>query len=108
MWIEEGRADDLLVRIPTAPNPHESWIPAIAPDFFAEVRQRGLRLNRVTRCSNCIFSNSPSEMVLSKNSVSIVLKLRCDGTFFKVWLGSEREKVNQIYSLSAAIERLKI
>lgn len=82
--------------------------PQKAPYFFAGVRSLRSRPNRVNLCSNCIFSNSPSEMVLSKNSVSIVLKLRCDGTFFKVWLGSEREKVNQIYSLSAAIERLKI
>jgi len=29
-------------------------------------------------------------------------------TFFKLWSGGDREKVNQINSLSAAIERLKI
>ena len=42
------------------------------------------------------------------NSVSIVLKPRCDGTFFKIWSGTDREKVNQINSLSAKVERLKI
>jgi hypothetical protein len=41
-------------------------------------------------------------------SVSISLKPLYDGTFFKLWSGGDREKVNQINSLSAVVERLKI
>jgi hypothetical protein len=43
-----------------------------------------------------------------QNSVSIALKPRCDGTFFNLWSGGDRENVNQINSLAAAFERLKI
>jgi hypothetical protein len=43
-----------------------------------------------------------------QNSVSIALKPSSGGTFFKLWSGGNREKVNQINSLSAAFERLKI
>jgi len=43
-----------------------------------------------------------------QNSVSIALKSLHEGTFFNLWSGSNREKVNQINSLSAAIERLKV
>jgi len=43
-----------------------------------------------------------------QNSVSIALKPLYEGTFFKLWSGGDREKVNQINSLSAAFERLKI
>jgi len=43
-----------------------------------------------------------------QNSVSIVLKPLYKGAFFKLWSGGDREKVNQIDSLSAAVERLKI
>jgi hypothetical protein len=42
-----------------------------------------------------------------QNSVSIALKPQCDGTFFKLWSGGDREKVNPINSLSAAAQRLK-
>jgi len=41
-------------------------------------------------------------------SVSIALKPLYEGAFFKLWSGGDREKVNQINSLSAAFERLKI
>jgi hypothetical protein len=41
-------------------------------------------------------------------SVSIALKPRYDRTFFKLWSGADCEKVNQINSLPAAFERLKI
>jgi hypothetical protein len=43
-----------------------------------------------------------------QNSVSIALNPLYEGTFFKLWSGGDREKVNQINSFSAAIERLKI
>jgi hypothetical protein len=43
-----------------------------------------------------------------QNSVLIALKPLYEGAFFKLWSGADREKVNQINSLSAAIERLKI
>jgi len=43
-----------------------------------------------------------------QNSVSIALKPLYEGAFFKLWSGGDREKVNQINSLSAAVERLKI
>jgi hypothetical protein len=43
-----------------------------------------------------------------QNSVSIALKPLYEGAFFKLGSGADREKVNQINSLSAAIERLKI
>ena len=43
-----------------------------------------------------------------QNSVSIALKPLYEGTFFNLWSGGDREKVNQINSLSAAFERLKI
>jgi hypothetical protein len=43
-----------------------------------------------------------------QNSVSIALKPLYEGAFFKLWSGADREKVNQINSLSAALERLKI
>ena len=43
-----------------------------------------------------------------QNSVSIALKPLYEGTFFKLWSGGDREKVNQINSLSDAVERLKI
>jgi hypothetical protein len=43
-----------------------------------------------------------------QNSVSIALKPRCDGTFFNLWSGADRVKVNQINSLPAALEKLKI
>jgi len=41
-------------------------------------------------------------------SVSIALKPLYEGTFFKLWSGADREKFNQINSLSDAVERLKI
>jgi hypothetical protein len=41
-------------------------------------------------------------------SVSIALKPRYDRTFFKLWSEADCEKVNQINSLPAAFERLKI
>jgi hypothetical protein len=43
-----------------------------------------------------------------QNSVLIALKPSSGGTFFKLWSGADREKINQIKSLSAAVERLKI
>lgn len=43
-----------------------------------------------------------------QNSVSIALKPLHEGTFFKLWSGGDLEKVNQINSLSDAVERLKI
>jgi hypothetical protein len=43
-----------------------------------------------------------------QNSVSTALKPRYKGTFFKFWSGADREKFNQINSLSPAAERLKI
>jgi hypothetical protein len=43
-----------------------------------------------------------------QNNVSIALKPLYERTFFKLWSGGDREKVNQINSLSAAVERLKI
>jgi hypothetical protein len=43
-----------------------------------------------------------------QNSVSIALKSLYEGTFFNLWSGGDREKVNQINSLAAAVERLKI
>jgi hypothetical protein len=43
-----------------------------------------------------------------QNSVSIALKPLYEGTFFKLWSGADREKFNQINSLSPAAERLKI
>jgi hypothetical protein len=43
-----------------------------------------------------------------QNSGSIALKPLYEGTFFKLWSGGNREKVNQINSLSVAVERLKI
>jgi len=42
-----------------------------------------------------------------QNSISIALKPQCDGTFFKLWSGGDREKFNPINSLSAAAQRLK-
>jgi hypothetical protein len=65
--------DDLLVRIPTARTSHELWISAKAPDFFAAVRRRELRLNRVNRCSNRILEVAQSGG-FEQNSVSIALK----------------------------------
>ncbi|MFM8509060.1 MAG: hypothetical protein ACKOCU_01865, partial [Betaproteobacteria bacterium] len=87
---------------------HETWVAEKAPDFFAAVRQQGLRPNRVTRCSNWIFFELAQSGGSEQNSVSIALKPLCDGTFFKVWSGADQEKVNQINSLSATVERLKI
>ena len=55
-------------RIPTARSPHETLLFAKAPDFFAAVRQRVLRKNRVNRCSSWIFSNSLSQVVLSRTA----------------------------------------
>ena len=66
--VHDGKSAHEKVRIPTAHYPHESWIPAKAPDFFAAVRQQGLRRNRVTRRSNRIFSNSLSQVVLSRTA----------------------------------------
>ncbi|MFO0107775.1 MAG: hypothetical protein ACK52H_11000 [Burkholderiales bacterium] len=43
-----------------------------------------------------------------QNSVSIALKPRREGTFFKLWSGGDREKPNQINGLSSGIEELKI
>ena len=43
-----------------------------------------------------------------QNSVSIALEPLYKGAFFKLWSGGDREKVNQINSLSAVFERLKI
>ncbi|NCW87125.1 MAG: hypothetical protein EBV69_14010 [Oxalobacteraceae bacterium] len=43
-----------------------------------------------------------------QNSVSIALKPLHEGACFKLWSGTDRENVNQINSLSAAVERLKI
>jgi len=43
-----------------------------------------------------------------QKSVSIAVKPLCEGTFFKLWSGGDREKFNQINSLSAAVERLKL
>jgi len=43
-----------------------------------------------------------------QNSVSIALKPLYEGTFFKLWSGADRKKVNQINSLAASVERLKI
>jgi hypothetical protein len=43
-----------------------------------------------------------------QNSVSIALKPLCEGTFFKLWSGSDREKPNRINGLSSGIEALKI
>jgi hypothetical protein len=43
-----------------------------------------------------------------QNSVSIALKPLYEGTFIKLWSGGDQEKVNQINSLSDAVERLKI
>jgi len=43
-----------------------------------------------------------------QNSVSIALKPLCEGTFFKLWPGSDREKPNRINGLSSGIEALKI
>jgi hypothetical protein len=43
-----------------------------------------------------------------QSSVSIALKPLYEGSFFKLWSRGDREKVNQINSLSAAVERLKI
>jgi hypothetical protein len=43
-----------------------------------------------------------------QNSVSIALKPLCEGTFFNLWSEGDREKFNQINSLAAAVERLKI
>jgi hypothetical protein len=43
-----------------------------------------------------------------QSSVSIALKPLYGGTFFKLWSGADREKFNQINSLSAAVESLKI
>ena len=65
--------DDLLVRIPTARTSHELWISAKAPDFFAAVRRRELRLNRVNRCSYRILEVAQSGG-FEQNSVSIALK----------------------------------
>ncbi len=33
----------MIIRIPTACSPHETWVSTKAPDFFAAVRQQGLR-----------------------------------------------------------------
>ena len=61
---------------------------------------------------NSLFSLDFFELAQSggseQNSVSIALKPSSGGTFFKLWSGGNREKVNQINSLSAAFERLKI
>jgi hypothetical protein len=43
-----------------------------------------------------------------QNSVSIALKPLYEGTFFKLWSGGDREKVNQINGLSSGIEALKL
>ena len=43
-----------------------------------------------------------------QNRVSIALKPLHEGAFFKLWSGADCEKVNQINSLPAAFERLKI
>jgi hypothetical protein len=43
-----------------------------------------------------------------QNSVSIALKPSSRATFFNLWSGADREKFNQINSLSAEFERLKI
>jgi hypothetical protein len=43
-----------------------------------------------------------------RNSVSIALRPLYEGAFFKVWSGADCEKFNQINSLWAAVERLKI
>jgi hypothetical protein len=43
-----------------------------------------------------------------QNSVSSALKPSYGATFFKIWSGADREKVNQINSLWVAVERLKI
>ena len=43
-----------------------------------------------------------------QNSVSIAVKPLCEGTFFNLWSGADCEKVNQINSLAAAVEGLKI
>jgi hypothetical protein len=43
-----------------------------------------------------------------QNSVSIALKPSLRATFFKLWSEADRENLNQINSLSAAVERLKI
>ena len=54
------RWQHLNFRIPTAGNPRETWVSTEAPDFFAAVRRRGGSKNRVTGCSDLIFSNSLS------------------------------------------------
>jgi hypothetical protein len=43
-----------------------------------------------------------------QNNVSTELKPLYEGTFFNLRSGANREKVNQINSLAAAFERLKI
>jgi hypothetical protein len=43
-----------------------------------------------------------------QNSVSIALKPPSGAAFFNRYSGADCEKVNQINSLSAAVERLKI
>jgi hypothetical protein len=60
MGIDEDCTDDLLIRIPTARTSRELWISAKAPDFFAAVRRRELRPNRVNRCSNRILEIAQS------------------------------------------------
>jgi hypothetical protein len=54
------------------------------------------------------FFELAQSMGSEQNSVSIALKPLYEGAFFKLWSGGDREKVNQINSLSAAVERLKI
>jgi len=43
-----------------------------------------------------------------QNSVSIAQKPSSGATFFNLWSGTDREKVNRINSLPAAIEKLTI
>jgi hypothetical protein len=43
-----------------------------------------------------------------QNSVLIALKPLYEGASLKLWSGADREKINQINSLKAAIERLKL
>lgn len=50
--VQDGELVHEKVRILTAPNPREYLDLAKAPNFFAAVRRRGLRKNRVHRCSN--------------------------------------------------------